>query len=190
MGIAHYIETRGGSIVNKKKFLLFILLPCVLICGVTYAYMFSVGGTVTNELTPAEVACEVVEETDTGSNVANEKTSITVVNTGDIRAYLRVRIVSHWEDSNGEILLKYSKISDFDLGENWVAGSDNTYYYSLPVESGSATGELLGSNLVIKEESGLRQVIEIYADAVQAEPFDAVKEAWGVSLDSAGRITE
>lgn len=64
---------------------------------------------ITNEFGRAIVACEVVESFNTSSGV---KSSIKVKNTGNIDAYLRVSLVSWWEDVNGNAEAIQSAPSD------------------------------------------------------------------------------
>ena len=40
-----------------------------------------------------------------------------------------------------------------------------------------------------KDTDGNRQVVEIFAEAIQAEPVDAVISSWGVTLDAKGNIS-
>ena len=172
---------------KAKRILLWALLvSLVLVCGVTIAYLYRATNDVTNELVPGRVDCEVHEVAD-GTSATNgtvntgSKTSIKVENTGNLEAWLRVRLVSYWVDASGNIMPKASPDVSFTRGEGWVVGKgDNTYIYAKPVIPGAFTEELLGSEITLKtSEEGYRQVVEVFADAIQSEPATAVTEAWG-----------
>lgn len=100
-----------------------------------------------------------------------------------------MRLVSYWVDSHGNIVSKPSRNLAVTPAASWIQGSDNTYYYSLPVAPENCTSNLLSenTNLPLAEEDGYRQVIEVFADAIQSKPSAAVKDSWNVTLDN-GKI--
>ena len=174
------------------------LFTVILLCGVTVAFLIKQTEKKVNEFSVATVTCEVHEKTDImgdateGTQNANTKASIKVKNTGNIEAYLRVRLISYWvQEKDGELqrVGKTSKMPAVSMAEDWVKGSDNTYYYIKPVQPGEFTSELLKEGIVLAEEEGYQQVVEVFAQAIQANPTDAVTEAWGVNVDSSGNIT-
>ena len=75
------------KILKTAIFILSIVL--VLLCGTTFALMYRQTQSVNNQLEAAYVAC-TVEESFNGQT----KTEIAVKNTGNIDAYLRLRLVS------------------------------------------------------------------------------------------------
>ena len=162
-----------------KRVILVLALVLLALCGTTFALMLRQTETLNNQFAPAEVSCKVVE-----SYTHPTKDSIKIQNTGNIDAYLRLRLVTYWVNGDGNIVFGTATIPSFDLGENWIAGGDNTYYYKTPVAPGNRTGELLESVITLQEdaENGKYQVIEVFADAIQSEPADAVTESWGVTL--------
>ena len=104
---------------------------------------------------------------------------------------MRVRLVSYWVDSaTGAIAAKPSPAVSFTPGSGWVAGSGsgNTYYYQVPVAPGDTTNELLGSEITLTSLDGLVQVVEVFAEAIQAQPTTAVTDSWGVTLSSSGNV--
>ncbi|MBQ8663402.1 MAG: hypothetical protein IJ471_06055 [Eubacterium sp.] len=185
--------------MRKEKFrgllILVLILIAVTACGSVYAYMFKQTEEKKNQFTPAQVSCEVVEQTDTP---LTQKNSIKVKNTSNIDAYLRVRLVSYWVndlgDGNYEIVAKESELPEITPMNGWIKGSNDTYYYTIPVapESQSPnnlTTELLNASIVLTEEDGYKQVIEVFAEAIQSEPQSAVTNSWGVTLGADGMIT-
>ena len=176
--------------MKKHKILPIILITALavslVLCGTVLAYMFRQTEYIDNEFTPANVSCSVVEEFD-----GVQKASIRVQNTGNIDAYLRVRIVSYWVDTEGNIVAKPSPELSITLAEGWIAGSNNTYYYKSPVAPGTPTPNLLkdGASISLEQdENGYLQVIEVFAEAIQSEPKKAVTSAWNVTLDDNGNI--
>ena len=161
------------------------------VAGLTLAFMFKKAEK-TNRFMPAEVSCAVREKLDnnevTGiAAVGSEKSDIRVENTGNVKEFIRLRLVSYYVDSNGDIAGKAaSQYPNLTLKNGWLAGADHTYLFPSPVEPGKTTEILcepftLGQTR-LENGSTVYQVIEVIAEAVQAEPISAVREAWGVTV--------
>ena len=159
--------------------------------GLTLAFMFKKAEK-TNRFISAEVSCAVREKTDgsevTGiAAVGSEKSDIRVENTGNVKEFIRLRLVSYYVDANGDIAgTAASQYPNLTLKNNWIAGANHTYYYPYPTEPGNSTGILcepvtLGQTQLADGKT-VYQVIEVIAEAVQAEPISAVQEAWGVTV--------
>ena len=185
----------------SRKHILLLLLICVLAVsaavGTTLSYISTGSNTVTNTFEPAQMSCKVLEEFNS-TTIDNVKKDVRVLNTSDGPAYIRVKLLPYWyaKDSNpattndNVIIGKNAwTIPDnaFASDTNWVKGSDGYYYYTKPVPAGEETGVLIGSlTLGWDEVTFARQVLEIIASCVQAEPSQAVKDAW--SADVSGGI--
>ena len=161
------------------------------VAGLTLAFMFKKAEK-TNRFIPAEVSCAVREKMDgnevNGTDaVGGEKSDIRVENTGNVKEFIRLRLVSYYVDSSGDVAgTAASQYPNLTLKNGWIAGANRTYYYPYPVEPGSLTGILcepftLGQTR-LENGSTVYQVIEVIAEAVQAEPISAVREAWGVTV--------
>lgn len=140
--------------------------------------MFRSTESVKNQFEPANVTCKV-EEVFNGT----EKTSIKVQNTGNIPCYLRLRLVTYWVDKDGKIVGKPSPTLVVPIDEtHWKKGEDDTFYYLTPVEPGKSTGELLKASLPLGTDEfnneTVYQVVNVFAEAIQAAPQKAVEEAW------------
>lgn len=175
--------------MNKHRILLVLLVASLsvllILCGTVLAYMFRQTEYKDNEFVPANVSCKVVEAFD-----GVEKTSIQVQNTGNIDAYLRVRLVSYWVDADGNIVAKPSSMPEINMATGWIKGTNNTYYYTKPVSPAAQTGSLLSSPIILEEdENGYMQVIEVFAEAIQSKPYNAVINSWKVSMDANGNIS-
>lgn len=180
---------------EKIRFLpvfLVALLVLTMASGSVFAYMKAKTPVVENMIVPASVNCEIKE---TFTN--NEKTSIKVKNTGNIEAYLRICFVTYWvntdENDNEIIVSEPSKnITDFPFDDKkWKKGSNNIYYYTEAIAPGAEIEFLKNGEKIILEvdANGNRQVIEVFAEAIQSLPAEAVTESWGVTLDENGLIT-
>ena len=173
-----------------------LLIAAATLCiaaavGLTLAFMFKKAEK-TNRFIPAEVSCAVREKTD-GSEVTDiaavgsEKSDIRVENTGNVKEFIRLRLVSYYVDSNGDIVgTVSSQYPTLSLKNGWIAGANHTYYYPFPTDPGGMTEILcepftLGQTQ-LENGSTVYQVIEVIAEAVQAEPISAVREAWGVTV--------
>lgn len=159
--------------------------------GLTLAFMFKKAEK-TNRFILAEVSCAVREKTDgsevTGvAAVGSEKSDIRVENTGNVREFLRLKMVSYYVDANGDIVgTVSSKYPTLSLKNGWIAGANHTYYYPFPTDPSGMTEILcepfsLGQ-MQLADGKTVYQVIEVIAEAVQAEPISAVQAAWGVTV--------
>ena len=153
------------------------ILACVVTIGTALGLMFRKTAPVENQFMPAKVSCAVAEEFDAATGA---KSSIAVQNTGNIPAYLRVRLVSYWVDAAGNRVGKPSEMPAFTLAEGWRETAEGTYEYGDPVSPGESTPNLLaeGTSLVLADDGeGYTQVVEVFAEAMQSDPAEA-KESW------------
>ena len=189
---------------NAIRLLILIVGLTVVIASisVSVAYMLTRSDILTNIFVPAKVSCEVVEE-----GTGTSQTSVKVQNTGDTDVYVRVRVVTYWEDSKGNPVALTSPENGFGTTpatwkyneSDWIYDKENqTFYYKASVKAGQTTDELLTGaiQLEVKEEDHdgnvkftYHQVVEFIAEVIQSSPDDAVKEAWGVTLDGNDQIT-
>lgn len=189
---------------KKARFFLTAAGAVILVAavGVTLAYMFKKVERV-NTFDPAIVTCAVHEKLDgavpTGSMPyrGSEKSDIRVENTGNIDAYLRVRLISYWVKNDGDIVGVPSEMPEFALDTaHWISGADNTYYYKTPVKPGEQTEPLSNTVISLREAQTtdgntiytVYQVVEVIAEAIQANPVDAVTDAWSITVEN-GQIT-
>lgn len=167
----------GGA--KRSLVLVVSVLALVLaVAGGTLAWLVANSGPVTNTFTPATVSCEVEE---TFKN--NVKSNVNVKNTSNIDAYLRVKLVTYRVNDAGKHIGGTAEIPMFTLGENWVKHGD-FYYYTLPVApDGTPAANLIDTITLTgsyNDADGGKQVIEVMAEAIQSQPDDAVRQAWGI----------
>lgn len=169
---------------TRKLFLPVLLVLVVSLCGTVFAYMYQHTRQENYQFQPAMVTCVVQETVEDGS-----KTCIQIQNTGSIDAYLRLRLVSYWVNSSGEIIAKPAPLPAFAYdSSNWFQGSNDTYYYKNPVSPNNLTSNLLDTDTsasipLAVDEEGNKQVIEVFAEAIQSAPQLAVTNSWGVTIE-------
>ena len=152
------------------------LLLALAISG-TVAWLTTKGAPITNTFNPSKVACEVTE-----SFNGTVKSSVNVKNTGDIDAYIRVKLVTYRTNAQGQHIGGTAALPDFTPGEGWVP-YNGYYYYTKPVAPNAQPENALISSINLTEKyidaDGGRQAIDVMAEAIQSVPEAAVKAAWG-----------
>ena len=181
---------------GRAKALLLIASLAVLLTatvGSTAAWLVSKPAAVENNFVPGKVACEVLE--DFGKDYV--KRDVKVQNTGNTDAYIRVLLVFTWKDKDGNIFSNkpqegkdYQIVMD-DLTD-WIMQKSDAglyFYYKKPVAPSAETGKLIDSLRQIAGVTGpengtYKLSVDILADAVQADPPEAVAESWGVTVEN------
>lgn len=181
---------------NRSFVVLAALLVLVLgIVGTTLAWLTDKTDALTNNFTYAKVSCEVLEDVDEDKT---EKRKVWIQNTGNTDAYIRVTYVVTIRDKEGNILYdayETEKFKDYmaDLERKisdprWQKGTDDYWYYRLPVAPNEKTEELfremIRSAYIEINGTDADTHIEILASAVQAMPTNAVTEAWGATVQA------
>ena len=155
----------------KKQLILIAILSVLALAGSVYAYMFQRTDPQNAAFVPAYVACQVTD----GETVV-------VKNTGNIPAYIRVRLVTYWVDGDGNVAPKTPPVLAITPINGWVTGTDHTYYYPVPVGPEASTLTLLASSVVLTEEGEYKQCVDVFVEAIQADPTITVEEAWDVTV--------
>ena len=186
---------------------LILLLTLVLLIGsgigMTVGFLSTKTEPVQNDFTYGKVSCEVLE-TFGKENNRYIKRDVRIKNTGNTSAYIRVLLVFTWKDANGNVYVNKPQINkDYqinpDISNGWSIYQNSigtySYYYKYPVAAGEETPNLIDSlrqtpGVVGPENGKYALSVEIVADAVQAEPADAVKDAWdGAKVGADGALT-
>ena len=181
-------------------------IVALLLVGATLALLFSFGNELINTFSPGNVDVKV-KETITG----NTKSSIILTNTGNTDAFLRMAITSHYTgtytiggNTTTEIIGSMPAPISFNLNtaEGWVKYG-NYYYYTKPVAPNTDTADLINTTGITLDyfvepssrenqdvEVTYQQVVEVFAEAIQSAPVDAVQDAWGAgfSIDANGNL--
>ena len=178
-------DARSGA---KRSLVLVasVLVLLLAVAGGTLAWLAAQTDGVINTFDPAHVSCAVMENFD-----GETKSNVNVKNTGDIPAYIRVRLVTYRVNDAGQHIGGTATIPPFTPGTNWVKYGEY-YYYTLPVAAGGAPAADLISSINLtgsyNDADGGKQVIEVMAEAIQSSPAKAVGESWGVTI-SKGSVT-
>ena len=184
---------------GRAKALLLIASLAVLLTatvGSTAAWLVSKPAAVENDFVPGKVACQVLEDFGKGSGTY-VKSNVRVKNTGNTDAYIRVLLVFTWKDEAGNIFSNkpqegkdYQIVMD-DLTD-WIMQKSDAgvyFYYKKRVAPKAETGKLIESLYQIADVTGpengtYKLSVDILADAVQADPPEAVTESWGVTVEN------
>ena len=166
---------------SKKSVMLILALALVvsMTIGGTIAYLTTQTDGVTNTFNPSKVTCEVTENFN-GST--GEKSNVNVKNTGDIAAFIRVKLVTYRTNDQGQHIGGTAEIPAFTLGDDWVL-YNGYYYYTKPVAPGDTPEKNLTNSMTLTgsygDADGGKQAIDVMAEAIQSVPEAAVKAAWG-----------
>lgn len=184
----HQAKTaRGGRMTALTVALALILTVAI---GGTIAWLVTKSNSITNTFQPSQVTCEVKEDFNKDTGV---KENITVQNTGDIDAFIRVKLVTYRTNDQGQHIGGTATLPNFTLGENWVEYG-GYYYYTKPVAPGDTPAANLADSMTLTEAyndaDGGHQAIDVMAEAIQSVPEAAVKAAWGTnfSIDDNGNL--
>ena len=188
---------------NTKKYKALVIALAVLavVASVSsvLAYLVKKSVELNNQFVPAVVDCDIKETFD-----GNVKSSVKVQNTSNIKAYVRIRIVTYWQDSKGNIVGMTAPEIKFDEKNTkewkydttkWVYDEEEkTFYYKTPIAAGELTSELFaegfGGIKLVPEEKYFdgeiftyHPVVTFVAEAIQSQPAESVLN-WNVTLDS------
>lgn len=174
---------------RKKTWTLMICLALLagLAVGGTLAWLTSSTGSVVNTFTVGNVKGEVEENFD-----GTIKKNVNVTNTGDVDAYIRVKLVTYRVNAAGDPIGGEVESPSFTPGTGWVE-HDHYYYYTLPVKPKAKPEADLIEDPGIKlkeypDVDGGRQVVEVMAELIQSEPASAVQDAWKVTVNPNGTL--
>ena len=92
-----------------------VVLILTLAVGGTIAFLSTKTDPVVNTFNPSQVTCSVVEDFD-----GKTKTNVNVENTGDIPAFIRVKLVAYRTNDAGQHIGGVSEVPAFTLGKGWA----------------------------------------------------------------------
>ena len=166
-----------------------ILLAAVIVLlagavGGTWAFLVAQSEPVQNNFTYAHVSCTIKEKFD-----GTTKSDVQIQNTGDIPAYIRARIVVTWKDTSGNVSAAVPvKNTDYTITFNetdWTQ-QGGYWYCKTAVNPDGFTPKLITEcKKTGTAPKDYDLSVEILADAIQSEPANAIKEAWGYTPTAA-----
>lgn len=181
----------GGAPKARKTATLLVAIVLLLgvAVGTTVAYLIDSTKEIENKFEYAKTDVTVTEEFN-----GTEKSNVQVKNESNIPVYIRATYVVNWVDKAGNIVTSVPDEYIYQLDKNpngtWVEGKDGYFYYPTPVQPNGLTDGSLLTCTVTKQPANPEYTlnVEILATAIQSEPKDAVKEAWGVTVDADGNL--
>lgn len=182
--------------MNRKKLILVVTaLICVLALsvGVTLAASFdndSPKAETTNVVTMGRVDIELIDIYTRPNSVGPGQVvpkEVSVENTGDNTAYVRIQIDKAWYEPDTENRLDTSVydpdyiVLNFANPEDWLLGTDGYYYYQIPLEPGQTAKDLIDSFSLpadwdMEGYFELDGHITVHAEAVQYDNFYPVRD--------------
>ena len=169
----------------RKKSIIIMIIAAVLTgsaLAFTVSYL-SKKSTLSNTFTTGTIIPVINETFD---NVTKEDVYIT--NSGNSKAYVRVAIVYSFVNSSG-ILLSDTPIENTDYtvslssSSNWLHGSDGYYYYKLPLDENEDSDILVEEIRTLTSYTDKKLDVDILVQSIQADPSNAVREAWNVNVN-------
>ena len=191
----HFKNSKSSQGVQKRirrrnkaaALLLSVMLIVTIAIGGTIAWLSANTDPVQNTFLASRVSCAVTENFD-----GTYKKDVNVTNTGDIDAYIRVKLVSYRVNEAGQHIGGTAEIPAFTPGDGWVKNGDH-YYYTMPVKPNGQPEAKLIENIPLtgsySDADGGKQVIEVMAEAIQAkgtaeDQTKAVVKAWGIDPET------
>lgn len=185
---AQSVSARPRRRGRATAMLLATVMLFALAVGGTIAWLTDKDRPLVNTFDPSKVTCEVQEKFD-----GKVKSDVNVKNTGDIDAFIRVKLVTYRTNDAGQHIGGTAALPQFTLGANWVE-NNGYYYYTLPVAPGEKPATKLTDSMTLigsyLDTDGGKQAVDVMAEAIQSVPEDAVKAAWGsgFSIGSDGSL--
>ena len=176
---AQSVSARPRRRGRATAMLLATVMLFALAVGGTIAWLIDKDSPLVNTFDPSKVTCEVQEKFD-----GKVKSDVNVKNTGDIDAFIRVKLVTYRTNDQGQHIGGTASLPAFTLGTGWVKYGDY-YYYTLPVAPKEKPEADLISSITLEsytDVDGGHQAIDVMAEAIQSVPEDAVKAAWGADF--------
>ena len=174
-----HVSPRKKSGRSRRPLLLLAsrVLLLALAVGGTVAWLNSSSGPVTNTMIPGQVPI-TINETFNGTT----KSGVTVTNTGNIDAYIRVAIVANAVDKDGNIIAGTAPDYVYLVNTDYWKLLDGYYYYKGAVAPNGTTEPLFTGNVTVTGGE-----LNILAESIQVlggiDGKTASVYAWGHSFD-------
>ena len=197
------INTYSRKPKRSIKPFLIAFCVCILACAAvsgSLAWLISTPEPVVNEFIPGEVTIQVDETFDDGHTT---KQNVSIKNTGNVPAYIRVALVPAWVDDEGNSAAKPASLEQLDnecniaWGEDgngyeadWFIGADGFYYCKTFINPGKSTPILIKSCTVKDGEHEYDFELQVIASAVQSLPTSTVEKVWPVVVSTDGTLAK
>ena len=174
-------RSRRQRVMRNRAILVIAVAALVCALGAAGAVAFLIDTTkeVKNTFDPSKVTCEVKELGWTDG--ASVKENVSVTNTSNIPAYIRVALVANYADADGNLSPVNPAYTLIWNENDWYLAADGYYYCKNAVAPGEDTPVLIRSCSAAGVPAGYHFELQVIASAIQSAPFDAVSEAWGAA---------
>lgn len=169
----------------RKKSIIIMAIAAVL-AGTTLAFTVSYiskTSTLNNSFTVATLN-PVINETFDNTT----KEDVYISNSGNSPIYVRVAILYSFIRTSGSLLSDIPvENTDYTVSlsssTNWLHGSDGYYYYKNAIGANEQTDILVDEIRKLANYDDKRLDVDILVQGIQAEPSNAVREAWNVNVN-------
>ena len=189
------IKTYSRKPKRSVKPFLIAFCVCILACAAvsgSLAWLTSTPEHVVNSFIPGVVTIEVDETFDHST-----KYDVSINNTGNVPAYIRVALIPAWVDDEGNIAAKPASLKldcDITWGDNfnqfWFEGTDGFYYCKTFIKPDEYTPILIKSCTVKDGEHEYDFELQVIASAVQSLPTSTVETVWPVVVCTDGTLAK
>lgn len=175
----------GYNTRMKKSFTLMASLILVFAISVvgTVALLIDESDEVKNTFTPSTPDIKIEETLEDGV-----KKDVKVTNDGEVDMYVRVALVVTWKNADGNVIAQPegTELTGVPAGNvgKWKL-VDDYWYYTEIVAAGSTTDSLIDEAKATGLTDGVTVDLTVLAQGIQAEPDQAVIDAWGVEAAKA-----
>ncbi len=195
-------SNRSGKTLRGAAAVLVAAVLLSSLAGVAYALLRDTTARVDNTVTEPKITCAVEEKFD-----GDTKEEVKVRNTGDAPAYIRVKVIYNWVDTNGYVFFAkpdgYScdgQLADPLKWTHSVSGTgfdqlpDGYWYYNGIVQPGDATEDLIARITALYPIDPIYSFrVRILAEAIQAAENQiggksASEERWGMKFNGSSWV--
>lgn len=173
-------KTRRKNADRAVLLLVSLVLVLSVAIGGTLGYLTG-QVSVTNTMKVGNFTTEIEEDLD-----EDVKSDVKIKNTGEYDAYVRAVVVVTWQNTEGAVYPKAPVAgTDYEITYNqtdWTKNGEFWYYNGIvgADESTAALIQKCQPKVGVTAPEGYELNVEILASAIQAEPAEAVQEAWGM----------
>ena len=161
-----------------------VLVLLVAVAGGTLAYLIAGTDPVVNRFTYSSIPI-VPEETIEKDVKKNVRLS---AKGADAETFVRADVVITWKDEAGNVAAQVPQMgTDYTItyGSGWTQLPDGHWYYTQELAAGAETTPLIvecKKTDTPSQPDGYDLSVEILAQAVQAEPAQAMADLWGMQF--------
>lgn len=148
----------------------------VMILAVVLLLTCTVGGTLAYFMDFESSASHLsIGKVDCSATIGDDKI-ITVTNTGNVPAYIRVKVLASWVSNTETNAIYYTQPTLTITADGWTHRNDGFYYYNATVAAGDSV--TLSFEVPSEKPEGCSVKVDVLAEAIQV---NTAADAWGFS---------